>query len=228
MPNSQNRTETADTPCVEEENSKICGIVRPISEIDGCSESHWFEVHDIIAEAAEKAGFKPQLVSESNGSGLIHHTIVQNLFHNEIVVCDVSAKNPNVMLELGMRLAFNKPTIIIIDDRTDYSFDIGGIEHLKYFRRLGHKESNAFIEKLASKIAATYLSAVKGKEKSFLDAFLGSNASFKDEVSVYKEKLDSLSNTNEKLRREIDSLKRESEKTNKQIKYLASRPAILG
>ena len=54
---------------------------------------------------------------------MIHKTIVQNLYLNPIVVCDVSGKNANVMFELGLRLAFDKPTIIIKDDKTDYSFD---------------------------------------------------------------------------------------------------------
>ncbi len=49
-----------------------------------------------------------------------------------IVVCDISARNANVMFELGMRLAFDKPTVIIKDERTPYSFDISSIEHLDY------------------------------------------------------------------------------------------------
>jgi hypothetical protein len=35
----------------------------------------------------------------------------------------LALKNPNVMFELGMRLAFDKPAIIIKDNRTNYSFD---------------------------------------------------------------------------------------------------------
>jgi hypothetical protein len=58
--------------------------------------------------------------------------IVQNIYDNEMVICDVSAKNPNVMFELGMRLAFDKPAIIIKDDKTNYSFDTAPIEHLEY------------------------------------------------------------------------------------------------
>jgi hypothetical protein len=34
------------------------------------------------------------------------------------------------MFELGMRLAFDKPTVIIKDDKTDYMFDTGIIEHV--------------------------------------------------------------------------------------------------
>src|ERR1700722_12759857 len=116
----------------EQAAPKVCGIVMPISEIDGCSESHWHDVHEILAEAIEDAGYEPNLVSNSDEVSFINKSIVQNLYGNTIVVCDVSGKNPNVMFELGMRLAFDKPTILVKDNKTNFSFDISGIEHLPY------------------------------------------------------------------------------------------------
>ena len=62
--------------------------------------------------------------------------IIENIYSSDIVICDVSCKNANVMFELGMRLAFDKPTIIIKDDSTGYSFDTSLIEHLEYPRDL--------------------------------------------------------------------------------------------
>ena len=32
----------------------VCGVVIPISEIDGCTETHWADVLDIITEAIER------------------------------------------------------------------------------------------------------------------------------------------------------------------------------
>src|SRR4051794_24255330 len=94
-----------------------CGIVMPISALDGCSEAHWADVLDILKTAIKSAGFRPDLVSRSDEVTIIHKTIITNLYDNPIVVCDVSGKNPNVMFELGIRLAFDKPTIIIKDDQ---------------------------------------------------------------------------------------------------------------
>jgi hypothetical protein len=71
---------------VDAENRSICGIVMPISAIDGCSELHWADVLEILTDAIEDAGFDAK---------------------NPVVVCDVSGKNPNVMFELGLRLAFD-------------------------------------------------------------------------------------------------------------------------
>jgi hypothetical protein len=63
------------------------------------------------------------------------------------------------MFELGMRLAFDKPTIIIKDDRTEYTFDTGQIEHLGYPRDLRHSQIVNFKERLSEKIIATHKKA---------------------------------------------------------------------
>lgn len=140
----------------ESKETKICGIVMPISSIDGCAENHWSEVLEIINEAVDDAGFEGNLVSNSDEVGIIHKRIIQNLYDNPIVVCDVSCKNPNVMFELGLRLAFDKPTIIIKDDKTSYSFDTSAIEHLEYPRDLRFSQIVEFKQKLSAKIQATF------------------------------------------------------------------------
>jgi hypothetical protein len=63
-----------------------CGIIMPISAIDGLSASHWEDVKAILREAIEAAGFEADLVSETEESTIIHKTIIQNLYNNPIVV----------------------------------------------------------------------------------------------------------------------------------------------
>lgn len=142
-----------------EEKKMTCGIVMPISAIDGCNESHWSDVQEILTEAIESAGFEANLVSNADDVGIIHKRIIQNLYDNPIVVCDVSGKNPNVMFELGLRLAFDKPTIIVKDDKTAYSFDTSAIEHIEYPRDLRFSRIVEFKEKLSEKIKFTYQKA---------------------------------------------------------------------
>lgn len=154
----------------------MCGIVMPISEIDGCSETHWREVLRIISEAVEMTEFKPDLVSNSDVSGVIQKRIIDNLYFNKIVVVDVSGKNANVMMELGMRLAFDKPVIIVKDEITGFSFDSSPIEHLIYPRDLRYSEIVTFKDRLADKISRTHEKAVSDPEYS---AFLGHFGRFK-------------------------------------------------
>lgn len=136
-----------------------CGVVMPISSIDGCTESHWADVLEILTEAIEDAGFEANLVSNADDVGIIHKRIIQNLYDNPVVVCDVSGKNPNVMFELGMRLAFDKPTVIVKDEKTAYSFDTSAIEHLEYPRDLRFSRIVEFKQKLKDKIVATHARA---------------------------------------------------------------------
>lgn len=143
----------------ETKSKHVCGVVMPISTIDGCDESHWADVLEILTEAIEDSGFDANLVSNADDVGIIHKRIIQNLYDNPIVVCDVSGKNPNVMFELGLRLAFDKPTVIVKDDRTTYSFDTSAIEHLEYPSDLRFSRVVEFKQKLAEKIKATHTRA---------------------------------------------------------------------
>jgi hypothetical protein len=152
-----------------------CGLIMPISAIDGCASEHWADVKSIITEAVESISnpkFNVRLVSDADDVGVIQKRIVQNVYSSNVVVCDVSGKNPNVMFELGLRLAFDKPTVIVKDDKTDYSFDTGVIEHVSYPRDLRFNRMVAFKTVLAEKVAATYRASIENPEHStFLKSF---------------------------------------------------------
>ncbi|SOS36027.1 hypothetical protein CFBP6411_04670 [Pseudomonas syringae group genomosp. 3] len=156
-----------------------CGLIMPISAIDGCAAEHWTEVKSILCDAIgdiEKFSFTAKLVSEQDDVGVIQKRIVQNIYTSDIVICDVSCKNANVMFELGMRLAFDKPTILIKDDQTDFSFDTGVIEHLLYPRDLRFSRMVAFKKLLSEKVAATYGAYIADPNHS---TFLKNFGSFK-------------------------------------------------
>ncbi|WCH29180.1 hypothetical protein [Aeromonas salmonicida] len=231
---------------------KVCGIVMPISSIDGCNESHWSDVLDIISEAIEETGFEANLVSNSDEVGIIQKRIIQNLYDNPVVVCDVSGKNPNVMFELGMRLAFDKPTIIIKDDRTSYSFDTSPIEHLEYPRDLRFSKINDFKNKLSQKIQATYNKSTTDESyTTFLKNFgeftvakiekkeVSGQEYIIDELRFLRATLRRLERSNLKDTNDDDGLTRDGRKTlniclktrskigiNKAIDMLQSNPAI--
>jgi hypothetical protein len=157
----------------EEDKKLTCGIIMPIAGNQEYGTDHWKDVLAILLDAIQKtAMFTPKLVSDDVAIGLIHERIVNNIYSNEIVVCDVSSKNPNVMFELGMRLAFDKPTIIIKDQDTGYSFDTGVVEHLNYPRSLRYADIVIFKETLATKIIETYRKSQSEKDFSpFLKSF---------------------------------------------------------
>jgi hypothetical protein len=148
-----------------------CGIIMPIATMGEYSEGHWRDVKAILEKAIRMAGFDPRIVSDSEDATVIQKSIVQNIYDDQIVVCDVSGKNPNVMFELGMRLAFDKPVVIVKDDKTGYSFDTGVIEHINYRRDLRYADTEIFMSSLSGKIKATVGKAKDPKNKTFLSNF---------------------------------------------------------
>lgn len=132
-----------------------CGLVMPIASTPNCTESHWREVKEIFVSAL-KSKFETELVSEEPEVDVIQSKIVNNLYDNPLVVVDVSELNPNVMFELGLRLAFDKPTVLIKDYETDWKFDISPLETLTYPRDLRHSKIEAFKKNLLKKALATH------------------------------------------------------------------------
>ncbi|MED4206604.1 hypothetical protein [Neobacillus mesonae] len=194
-----------------------CGLIMPISAIDGLSQEHWVDVKNILTEAVlsiDKYKFEVKIVSDANDIGVIQKRIVQNVYSSDIIICDVSGKNPNVMFELGMRLAFDKPTVIVKDDKTNYSFDTSVIEHIEYPRDLRFSSIVAFKEKLAMKVVATYEAAQRDPEHS---TFLKNFGKFKvaslneTEVTADNMMLEMLSD----IQQELNFIKRNTNKNSR-------------
>lgn len=222
---------TKNTEKPEMEKSKMtCGIIMPIAPHPDYSSDHWKDVLNILTEAVNETEFEPKLVSDDVAIGLIHDRIVTNIYNNEIVICDVSSKNPNVMFELGLRLAFDKPTIIVKDESTGYSFDTGVIEHIPYPSSLRFSQIVKFKEELIRRINATYKKAKTEPNYSpFLKSF-GKTivpASLQEtEIPEGKYILSQLENLNKEMqimrieqRRDTDIRRRNLSMLNDQEKY---------
>ncbi|WP_377830305.1 hypothetical protein ACFKHW_17150 [Bradyrhizobium lupini] len=165
----------AIVPVAVETSQAHCGLIMPLAEFDNCSATHWDDVRKIISSAVEtlrSPSFIVRMVSEGDETGIIHRRIIQNVYSDPIVVCDVSGRNPNVLFELGMRLAFDKPVVIVKDDQTPFMFDTGMIEHLQYPRDLRHGAIENFKAALAKKVSSTYAAATDNPESiSFIQSF---------------------------------------------------------
>ncbi|AVK84033.1 hypothetical protein C3943_10830 [Lysinibacillus sp. B2A1] len=195
-----------------------CGIIMPIASMFDYTAEHWLEVKGIITQAVSQIiefNFKTDIVSNSDGEiDVIHKRIVQNLYNADIVICDISGRNPNVLFELGMRLTFDKPTIIIKDDKTDFIFDTGIIEHLNYPSDLRFNKIVKFQAELANAVSQTFK---KSKDDPTYSTFLGNFGEFKVPAlhqttvsDVQQLILDEISS----VRREVNSLKMNSSKMN--------------
>lgn len=149
------------------EYEKTCGLIMPISEIDGCSEKHWEEVKEILEEVAVESGLNGRIVSETDSTNLIQYNIINRLYNDETVICDVSGRNYNVMFELGLRIAFNKPVVVIFDKEGVYPFDITNIPYIDYPRNMNYHG----IQKFKINLKKSLTDSLNEKENSYLKTY---------------------------------------------------------
>jgi hypothetical protein len=174
-----------------------CGIIMPISEmLPNYPASHWKEVQRLIKEAAKEAGFTCEMVSDNGTDDIIHGNIINNIYKSDVIVCDVSGRNPNVMFELGMRLSTKLPTIIIFDRDGNYPFDINSIKYLDYRQDMRYYETQKFKDDLAIKIGEVHKAFNEEIYKPFLSYFKHIEVDFatldteKQDVKQFLESID--------------------------------------
>jgi hypothetical protein len=109
----------------KEKTKLVAFVVMPFSEkTDAYPDGFFGEVlRNLIAPAGVEAGFKVE-TAKRDGSDIIQSTIVNDLLNADLVVADLSEHNPNVLFELGLRMAFDKPTALIRAKGTPAIFDV--------------------------------------------------------------------------------------------------------
>src|SRR5947209_8509853 len=80
----------------------------------------------LISPAGNAAGFGV-MTARREDSDIIHHTIINQLLNAELVIADLTDHNPNVLFELGIRLAKEKPVVLIKSKDTGPIFDVDNL-----------------------------------------------------------------------------------------------------
>jgi hypothetical protein len=100
-------------------------VIMPFVERDPIHAPGFFPevLRSLITPAAKNSNFTVKTANRQ-GSDLIQSTIVNDLLEADLVVADLTEHNPNVMFELGMRMAMDKPVVLIKALGTGPLFDI--------------------------------------------------------------------------------------------------------
>lgn len=132
----QDTTEVKETP----ENND-CFIIMPIADHPDYKQGHFKRVYeDIIKPACQAAGYRAVRADDVAQTNLIHLDILQKLLESPMAICDLSTRNPNVLFELGLRQAFDKPTILIQEVGTPQIFDINLFRYTQYRNELDYRD----------------------------------------------------------------------------------------
>lgn len=140
----------------KEEKEKICFVIMPIADMEGYDSGHFSRVYThLIQPACKKAGYKAVRADEVASSNYIIIDILHKILDSDMVLCDLSGKNPNVLYELGIRQAFNLPTTLIKDIKTSKIFDIQGLRYTEYNQTLRIDEVVRDTDLIANSIVKT-------------------------------------------------------------------------
>ena len=104
---------------------KVCFVIMPFSETKTCNSSQWTEIFDkMIKPAVEEAGYNYICRRSEAIVGNIIDDILDELNRADLVIADLTDKNPNVFYELGVRHALRDATILIAQSIKDVPFDL--------------------------------------------------------------------------------------------------------
>lgn len=140
----------------DQAKSKDCFIIMPIADTDGYPQGHFKHVYDdIVAPACEMAGYSAVRADDVKATNLIHLDILKKLIEAPVSICDLSSRNPNVLFELGIRQAFDRPVVLIQEIGTPRIFDIAPLRYLEYSKDMKYHEVLKSQRELKDAIEAT-------------------------------------------------------------------------
>lgn len=95
---------------------------------------HFDEIYQMfIKNAVEELGIKCVRCDEIGESGWIHSKMFTHIYDSEVAVVDITALNPNVFYELGVRHVLKKNvTVLIRQAGTKAPFNIQGFNIIEY------------------------------------------------------------------------------------------------
>lgn len=140
----------------QEDFSKKCFVIMPISNQDGYEDDHFTKIYDqIFSPAIKKADLEPYRVDENILSEDILTNILKAIQNCPIALCDLSSRNPNVLYELGLRQAYDKPVVLVQDDKTERIFDVAGINTIAYKSERLYENVISAVETIKNALIAT-------------------------------------------------------------------------
>ena len=104
---------------------KKCFVIMPFSSTQKCNADQWNEVYMNTIECAVKtSGFNYKCYKIDLNIGNIIVGILENLYNADVVIADLTDRNPNVYYELGVRHALKDSTLLITQSLDDVPFDL--------------------------------------------------------------------------------------------------------
>ena len=85
-----------------------------------------------IKEVLEKRGFNCTRVDDKYFPGQIVEEIQRSIAESDVIIAEMTDRNPNVYYEVGYAHGINKYPILITKDTQELPFDLQGYKHIVY------------------------------------------------------------------------------------------------
>jgi hypothetical protein len=117
----------------KEEEKKICFVISPIGE-DGSDIRERSDqiLKHIIASSVEQLGYTIIRADKISEPGIITTQIIEYIVDAELVIADLTDKNPNVFYELAIRHAIRKPLVQMIKKGEAIPFDVAATRIVQF------------------------------------------------------------------------------------------------
>ena len=120
----------------KEEKLKTCFVIAPIDDEGSEVRRRADQVlMHIIKPATKECGYEAVRADEISEPGIITSQIIQRLIDDDLVIADLTGRNPNVFYELAVRHTVKKPVVQIIQADESIPFDIAPTRTIHFDHR---------------------------------------------------------------------------------------------
>jgi hypothetical protein len=106
---------------------KKCFVISPIGEEGSEMRERSDKVLEhIIKPPVEECGYECMRADEISEPGIITSQIIQHLIDDDLIIADLTGRNPNVYYELAVRHVVRKPIVQVIQAGESIPFDVAG------------------------------------------------------------------------------------------------------
>ena len=147
-----------------------CFVIMPFSSSNSCSEEQWTDIFEnMIKPSVEESGFQYDCSRANLVIGNIIRDFLDNLNKADVVIADLTDKNPNVFYEAGLLKGLGKPVILLKKhgDEGKTPFDVFSDYRIEYdlLKRAG-KTKFAWLEEEQDKVMDAVFQAVPELDKA--------------------------------------------------------------
>ena len=128
-------------------------------------------LNSLITPAANSAGFAVE-TARKQGSDVIQSTIINQLLKADLVIADLTDHNPNVLFELGIRIAKDLPVALIKAEGTGQIFDVDNMMRVSsYSQNLWRSTVERDVPRLTEHIKGAWDN--RSTERSYMQILTG-------------------------------------------------------